>query len=49
MNAPLLALVGLIYLWVSVNMLRAGSRPDALIWLGYSIAQVGFIWKYWPK
>lgn len=44
MSAALIALVTLAYLGVAVDQLLKGNQPMALVWLGYAIANVGFIW-----
>ena len=46
MNAPLLAIVAIIYACVGINLMRAGDYWGALIWAGYVIANIGFIGKY---
>lgn len=44
MSAPLLALVTLAYFGIAVDQIIKGSPPNALIWIGYVIANVGFLW-----
>lgn len=46
MSASLVAFVALIYGGIAVTQLKAGSYPDFIIWAGYVIANIGFIWKY---
>jgi len=41
LEKTIIAATGLGYLMVGVLQLRKGSIPNAMIWLGYSFAQVG--------
>jgi len=41
LEKTIIAATGLGYLMVGVLQLRKGSTPNAMIWLGYSFAQVG--------
>ncbi|HEY8837386.1 MAG TPA: hypothetical protein VIO16_06850 [Dehalococcoidia bacterium] len=43
MSAWLIGLVTFIYLWVTVNEYLAGNTPMAIVYFGYSIANVGLI------
>ncbi len=45
MSAPLIALVTLLYLGVAGDQISKSDYPTSLIWIGYAIANVGFIWK----
>jgi hypothetical protein len=41
LEKTIIAATGLGYLMVGVLQLRKGSIPNAMIWLGYSFAQIG--------
>jgi len=41
LEKTIIATTGLGYLMVGILQLRKGSIPNAMIWLGYSFAQVG--------
>jgi hypothetical protein len=41
LEKTIIAATGLGYLMVGILQLRKGSIPNAMIWLGYSFAQVG--------
>ena len=41
LEKTIIAATGMGYLMVGVLQLRKGSIPNAIIWLGYSFAQVG--------
>jgi len=41
LEKTIIAATGFGYLMVGVLQLRKGSIPNAMIWLGYSFAQVG--------
>jgi len=41
LEKTIIAATGLGYLMVGVLQLRKGSIPNAMIWLGYSCAQIG--------
>jgi len=41
LEKTIIAATGMGYLMVGVLQLRKGSIPNAMIWLGYSFAQVG--------
>lgn len=43
MSAPLLAVVGLIYLAVAVDYYLAGNRGMTIVFVGYALANVGLI------
>ena len=43
MSAPLIALVTLAYLGVAVDQIVKGQPWMGLVWIGYAIANVGFI------
>lgn len=45
MSAPLIALVTLAYLGVACDQIIKGNFPMGLVWIGYAIANVGFIWE----
>lgn len=47
MSAWLVALVTLIYATVSVLQFCKGGYQDALMWSGYTLANLGLIWRYW--
>ena len=44
MSAPLIALVSLAYIGVAIDQALKGNGPMALVWAGYVIANIGFIW-----
>jgi len=46
MSALLVAFVAVIYAAVAVSQLRQGHYADFIIWSGYVLANVGFVWKY---
>jgi len=41
LEKTIIAATGLGYLMVGILQLRKGSIPNAMIWLGYSFAQIG--------
>ena len=41
LEKTIIAATGLGYLMVGILQLRKGSIPNAMIWIGYSFAQVG--------
>ena len=41
LEKTIIAATGFGYLMVGILQLRKGSIPNAMIWLGYSFAQVG--------
>lgn len=41
MSQLLVGFVGLIYLFVAVDQLMKHNYPMALMWFGYSVAQIG--------
>jgi hypothetical protein len=41
LEKTIIAATGIGYLMVGILQLRKGSIPNAMIWLGYSFAQVG--------
>jgi len=43
MSKPLIAFVGLIYLGVALSEYLAGRNGMALVFVGYALANVGFI------
>lgn len=47
MSAWLVAVVSVIYATVGVLQFRDGHYQDGVIWTGYTLANVGFIWRYW--
>jgi hypothetical protein len=44
MSAGLVTMVTLAYLGVAADQISKGNFPMGLVWLGYAIANVGFIW-----
>lgn len=44
MSAWLIALTGIAYALVGIEQLWYGKIPQAVIWLGYSFAQIGLWW-----
>lgn len=47
MSAGLIFVVSCIYATVGVLQFRDGSYQDGVIWAGYTLANIGFIWRYW--
>lgn len=45
MSTPLIAVVTLIYFWVSFCEYQAGRHGMALSWFAYSLANIGMIWN----
>jgi hypothetical protein len=41
MSAPLILIVGVVYLVVAVDQFRQGSPGMAIAWFGYALANVG--------
>jgi hypothetical protein len=41
-----LAAAGALYVWQCHEYLLKGDQPMALVFLGYAIANVGFIWSF---
>lgn len=44
MSTPLLVIVTLCYVGVAFSEARAGHWPMVIVWVGYSLANLGFIW-----
>lgn len=44
MSAWLIAAVGVVYMIVAVEQYTKGNWPMGIVWMGYSIAQVG-LWR----
>jgi hypothetical protein len=44
MSAPLIAITGLIYLYVAGECFFKGDRPMALVFAAYAVANAGLIW-----
>jgi hypothetical protein len=42
-SAWLVAVVGLVYLWVALEQARQGSWPMAIVFFGYALSNVGFL------
>jgi hypothetical protein len=41
MSAPLILIVGVVYLVVALDQFRQGSPGMAIAWFGYALANVG--------
>jgi hypothetical protein len=46
MSAFLVAIVAMIYAGIAISQLRQAHYGDFLIWVGYVIGNIGFLWKY---
>jgi hypothetical protein len=46
MSSILVGLVAVIYAAVALNQLSQKNYADCVIWTGYVLANIGFIWKY---
>lgn len=45
MSTPLIWVVTAIYAWVSVDITRKGDIGDGVMYLGYTIANFGILWR----
>jgi hypothetical protein len=45
MSAPLIGIVTLIYLGVAISEWTSGRRGMAIVFVGYSVANIGLIWE----
>jgi hypothetical protein len=43
MSAPLIILVSIIYLYVCVQQYLGGNTPMAVVYFGYTVANIGLI------
>lgn len=41
MSGPLIAITGMIYLYVAVDQFRRGNSPMGIAYLGYAFSNVG--------
>jgi hypothetical protein len=46
MSFPLVLITTLCYIGVAVSQVSKGDYPMALVWTGYTVGNLGFMWMF---